>query len=136
VLDLRLDEYESFTGDYEAVSIYDNRFYTENEGIVGIGRTLFICILLTIGSIYFTKDANVLVLQPIERMIEKVKLIAKNPMLAASEDVEEAGFLGMMDKKEKENKKKDDQQYETDLLEKAIIKIGHLLALGFGEAGS
>ena len=27
-------------------------------------------------------------------------------------------------------------QYETVVLEKAIIKIGHLLALGFGEAGS
>jgi hypothetical protein len=27
-------------------------------------------------------------------------------------------------------------EYETDVLEKAIVKIGHLLALGFGEAGS
>jgi hypothetical protein len=28
------------------------------------------------------------------------------------------------------------QQYETEIIEKAIVKIGHLLALGFGEAGS
>ena len=27
-------------------------------------------------------------------------------------------------------------QYETQILENAIIKIGHLLALGFGEAGA
>jgi len=26
--------------------------------------------------------------------------------------------------------------YETQVLERAIVKIGHLLALGFGEAGS
>jgi len=26
-------------------------------------------------------------------------------------------------------------QSETEVLEKAIVKIGHLLALGFGEAG-
>lgn len=35
-------------------------------------------------------------------------------------------------------KKKDgkEAEYETQILEKAIVKIGHLLALGFGEAGS
>lgn len=33
-------------------------------------------------------------------------------------------------------KKIDEAQYETAILEKAIVKIGHLLALGFGEAGS
>lgn len=31
---------------------------------------------------------------------------------------------------------KDKAKYETVILEKAIVKIGHLLALGFGEAGS
>lgn len=30
----------------------------------------------------------------------------------------------------------EEQQYETAVLEKAIVKIGHLLALGFGEAGT
>ena len=33
-------------------------------------------------------------------------------------------------------KKKSDGENETAILEKAIVKIGHLLALGFGEAGS
>lgn len=33
-------------------------------------------------------------------------------------------------------KNSDEPQYETAILEKAIVKIGHLLALGFGEAGS
>lgn len=31
---------------------------------------------------------------------------------------------------------KEESQYETAVLEKAIVKIGHLLALGFGEAGA
>mmetsp|Transcript_32583 Transcript_32583/g.49830 ORF Transcript_32583/g.49830 Transcript_32583/m.49830 type:complete len:168 (+) Transcript_32583:2381-2884(+) len=36
----------------------------------------------------------------------------------------------------KGKKKKDtDEVHETDVLESAIVKIGHLLALGFGEAG-
>jgi len=29
-----------------------------------------------------------------------------------------------------------DAEYETQILENAIVKIGHLLAIGFGEAGS
>lgn len=31
---------------------------------------------------------------------------------------------------------KEEERYETKILEKTIIKIGALLALGFGEAGS
>lgn len=30
----------------------------------------------------------------------------------------------------------EEEQYETKILEKAIVKIGTLLALGFGEAGA
>jgi hypothetical protein len=40
-------------------------------------------------------------------MIEKVKLIAKNPMIAASDDVEEAGLFGMMQKGQKKNEKEE-----------------------------
>ena len=87
----------------------------------------------------FTSDANRLVLQPIERMLEKVKLIAKNPLAAASDEMDNAGVLTMMEKQNNKgggNIKKEENQYETILLEKAIVKIGHLLAIGFGEAGS
>ena len=31
---------------------------------------------------------------------------------------------------------KEEEKFETKILEKTIIKIGALLALGFGEAGS
>lgn len=42
------------------------------------------------------------------------------------------GFTNVDNKKNGE----DTQKYETAVLEKAIVKIGHLLALGLGEAGS
>lgn len=110
-------------------------------------------------------------LNPIARMIEKVTLIAENPLAAASGEAD-AGFLSMAEK-EGENQDNDDEeeekdkdgtihpkdkkskrsrrslksffkfkkkkkkiQYETHVLENAIVKIGHLLALGFGEAGA
>ena len=39
---------------------------------MSIGRTIFICIILTISAMFFSKDANDLALTPIERMIKKV----------------------------------------------------------------
>jgi len=37
---------------------------------------------------------------------------------------------------EKKKEAENEAQYETEIIEKALLKIGHLLALGFGEAGS
>lgn len=48
-------------------------------------------------------------------------------------------MLTLLEKQDSDKKKKsggEDAQYETAILEKAIIKIGHLLALGFGDAGA
>jgi hypothetical protein len=103
-------------------------------------RTIFVCLVLSIASYFFTNDANTLVLNPIERMLEIVKLIAKNPLAAASDEVQKAGMLTLLEKQKDDGKKDEksgeDAQYETAILEKAIIKIGHLLALGFGDAGA
>ena len=54
--------------------------------------------MLGVASIQFTKDATELVLDPLERMIEKVKLIAKNPLAAATEEIEQAGVMSFMNK--------------------------------------
>lgn len=77
-----------------------------------------------------------MVLQPIESMLEKVKRIAKNPLEAAQIEENEALAMEELNKKNKKDKKADESTYETTILEKTIIKIGALLALGFGEAGS
>lgn len=68
----------------------------------------------------FSKDANDLALRPIERMIEKVNKIAKNPNMAI----------------ELKLAKDASNSNETVKIENAVIKIGMLLALGFGDAGS
>lgn len=56
------------------------------------------CIVLAGASVVLSNDANRLVLTPIERMLEKVKLIAKDPLAAASDQVEQAGMLSLMAK--------------------------------------
>lgn len=46
-------------------------------------------------------------------------------------------MMSLMHKQAQKNDKgSNDAEYETQILEKAIVKIGHLLAIGFGEAGS
>jgi hypothetical protein len=40
------------------------------------------------GAIMFAKDANDIALRPIERMIEKVNKIAKNPISAKQQQLE------------------------------------------------
>jgi hypothetical protein len=120
--------------------VYSIKYNSQIEGVIGLCRTLFICVVLGIGSIYFSSDANKLVLNPIERMLEKVRFIASNPLAAATDEVDSAGMMSLMHKQEtkaqNKGKKGPDAQYETQILENAIVKIGHLLAIGFGEAGS
>lgn len=71
-------------------------------------------------------------------MIEKVRLICKNPLAAGTDEINEAGVMTFMndDNQKKHRAIAEKNQYETVVLENAIIKISHLLALGFGEAGA
>ena len=60
-----------------------------NAGL-GIARTVFICVVLAGGAIFFNKDANDLVIGPIEKMMQKVRKIAENPLEAAQEEENQA----------------------------------------------
>ena len=98
---LRSDEYRSAavaaSNGVEFVVAYSTRAALEAESIINIARTLFIVVILALGSILFTQDAQRLVLDPLERMIEKVRLIAQNPLIAASEDINQAGPMAFID---------------------------------------
>ncbi|EGR30957.1 hypothetical protein IMG5_120200 [Ichthyophthirius multifiliis] len=119
--------------------IYSVRKDAELNAILSISRTLVLILILVVSSIFFNKDSNEIVVDPIVRMLVKIKMISENPLEAAriSEDeaVAEEEYKKTLNKKELEIllRKK---QYETTILETTIIKIGGLLALGFGEAGS
>ena len=129
----------SSSGATLAYSCFDQRDDTHLNAILGIGRTLFVTLVLTAAALYFSKDSNDLVLAPIESMLSKVKRIAENPLAAAQIEEEEALAYENLQKEGKHKallKKKDDGNYETTILEKTILKLGALLALGFGEAGS
>jgi len=113
-------------------TVFDMRPNTKLNAGLGIGRTLFLCILLAVGAILFYNDTTNLVVGPLESMIEKVNMLSTNPMwfcLATEED--QLGIYSFMEKNTKREEK-----YETQYLENLIVKIAKLLAVEFGEAGT
>jgi len=127
-------------GDYY-VGVFDLRPDTRMEAVFGILQTIFVCIMLTLGSFMFSKDANELVIGPIESMMGKVKLIAKDPLKAAAEEEKDAAarFQALKDQAELNKTaccpEEPEEKTECQLLESTIVKTGSLLAIGLGEAG-
>lgn len=131
---------------------FDSRGTKTLEAGLGMLQTVFICLAVGIGAMTFSKDANELLLNPIERMIAKMETIKDNPL--------EAMRLGDLEYRREEIElakrkeqlasmsacwrlvyrfrymRKTKEPMETAMLEKTIIKLGGLLALGFGEAGA
>lgn len=137
--DLRSDEYTVLTSSYGSKVIYSIKESNQYDSLINIGRTIMVCLLLTISSYIINKDATTLVLDPIERMIERIRIVAKNPMaLCSEEDIENAGALAMMQSQQKKKKKdtKKNEENETAFLEASLFTIGRLLGLCFGEAGA
>lgn len=125
-------------GTYYFLGYFDNKWEQNLTAILGIFRTIFICVVMAGAALLFSKDATNLVLNPIENMMRKINNITENPLNAAKIEEEEAFLWGKMlqDHKSMAREKEEQANYETSVLEKIIVKIGGLLALGFGEAGS
>ena len=121
---------------FQFILIYSTRSYNVVESVLNLARTVFVTVVLFIAAIHFIRDANRLVLNPIERMLRKVRYIAKNPLAAANDDVDQASLGVMQMIHNGDDKDLKDKNMETVILERAITRIGHLLALGFGEAGA
>jgi len=109
-------------------------------------------VVLCVASLFFSNDANRLVLQPVEKMVQRVEAIRARPLRAMEMADEE--FKQEEKQKARKRRGKDqllefmqdpfkgcwgrsvEEPMETVILEKTIIKLGSLLALGFGTAGT
>ena len=121
----RVQDYETVTIGNSSLVVYmhHKNYY---ESLVSIGRTAFVCIVLCIGALLISKDAQDLVLRPLEFIMEKVNKLAEDPFQIFKVD----------DHEEHLRQEHFKQTTETRHLEEAITKISTLLILGFGEAGS
>jgi hypothetical protein len=114
--------------------------------------TVLVCTMLGSGAMLFSKLTTDLVISPIEDMIERVNKITADPLGAAHQEEErllfeelaiteaQGGNMSNIDSEMKEKIRRKEQgnhePMETAMLESTLSKIGALLALGFGEAGS
>lgn len=117
------------------------------EAILNIIRTFYICALLLGGSSLFSSSTYNLIINPIEKMIERViKVIEKPQQIKQQAFIEdEEKDLALMNRKgededdqaeKDEDEEKNTKSMETYIVEEAIKKIGILIAVGLGEAGS
>jgi hypothetical protein len=68
--DLRTSEKEVVEiDDYKYLAIFDLTANTTLTAGLGLCRTIFVCFVLALGALFFSKDANDLVIAPIEAMI-------------------------------------------------------------------
>ncbi len=74
----------------EVAACFDFRSMTKLNAILSILRTIYVCIVFIVGSLFFSKDAKQLVIIPIMNMIQKVNKIARDPLEAAQEEENEA----------------------------------------------
>jgi hypothetical protein len=100
--------------------------------ICGIGGYIISGVLLVAFVIYINKDLSTYVIFPLESMYEKVVILSKNPMAATSEDfATKTGIASLL-----QSNSASQAQDEIHLIDKSIMKIAYLLAVGYGEAGT
>uniref|UniRef100_K3WBH0 Guanylate cyclase domain-containing protein n=1 Tax=Globisporangium ultimum (strain ATCC 200006 / CBS 805.95 / DAOM BR144) TaxID=431595 RepID=K3WBH0_GLOUD len=103
---------------------FDISSFTISAGHLNIGKTIVVMICFGVSIFVLTRDAEIMVIGPIERMMRLVTQLAQNP-LGATEA-----------KKELYDNDEQGEDYETKMLEDTLGKIGRLLQVGFGAAGT
>jgi hypothetical protein len=122
--------------------VFDNRIECRLTAILNISKTILVCLILFLGAFCFSKDTKSLVLEPLDSMVKKIKRISKNPAKAKQENEIEEYFTLLKDIERRNNSgccsgdTGEKKNIETIILDKTIVKIGSLLAMGYGEAGS
>jgi len=95
---------------------YSRRNYEILSAWFAIALTMSIATLLGVMAYLFSRDADTMVIRPIESMVDSVTKLAANP----------AHRLEKITK----------VRYETDALKMSLAKIAAMLQVGFGEAGN
>ena len=128
---------------FDYLVIYDQRSTNAIQAALSISQTIFVCVVLAGGTLLFSMHVTELVISPIEQMVQKVTRISNDPLSAAKEEEYEAIAMEKIQDEQKPQrffqkffKRGENEVLETEILEKTIVKIGALLAIGYGEAGS
>lgn len=127
---LRLDEMISLTttdGSHTVKLVVSRRFARMIDALLGLLSVVLLSMVMLVSIYLFNRDMYKMILNPLERLITKLKRVAHDP-IGAFKSSWENGQNNQLNKKESSN--------ETILIENAIYKISELLVLGFGQAGA
>eukprot|EP00241_Pyramimonas_parkeae_P000821 CAMPEP_0114273940 /NCGR_PEP_ID=MMETSP0058-20121206/29452_1 /TAXON_ID=36894 /ORGANISM="Pyramimonas parkeae, CCMP726" /LENGTH=978 /DNA_ID=CAMNT_0001393603 /DNA_START=127 /DNA_END=3064 /DNA_ORIENTATION=+ len=126
---------------------FDIKSQSRLGAVLNILQTIYVCLVLGVGAMFFSKDANRLVLEPIERIFGRVRLMSDHPMI--NQLAQQSGatgrrrlssvtnFIGgMAGGKVAAQVQNEADGYETTFLETTFSKLHRLIAIGFGEAGA
>merc|ERR1719460_1302504 len=106
------------------IMFFDKRVLTKAEALTNTIQTIVVCIILASVSMMFSNDANTLVLGPIEKIMGRVRQIAKDPLSASK--ISEDDFRkeqAAEDKLRQQNKGWQKLQNADSFAEKFIICI-------------
>jgi len=140
--------------DWSFVFYFDDRPTVRSDAIFNLLTTIFIVVLLCGASMMFSHDAQILVLRPVEMMMLEVAIIRSNPLMAAKLTDQAFKREELMKQRSVRQSRtwhgrcmklmtallctRTDQKkvpLETAILQKTIVKLGALMAIGFGGAG-
>ncbi|ETP40259.1 hypothetical protein F442_12386 [Phytophthora nicotianae P10297] len=109
-----------------SIAIFDTASSSSSSAAYNILKTFFIILVLVAASTSFIRTARILVLDPIERMMDVVKKLADNPLASVQTSSNDAQI----------RKNAKEEGFETALLELTLSKVGRLMQVGFGAAGA
>jgi class 3 adenylate cyclase len=107
--------------DYDCEFYVSVRYEAIIQALLDLINTLLLGFIMVLSIWNLNRDVSQLILNPLERMIQKIKLVSMNPLVVLKK--KEIPFV------------KDNEMNETLVIEEAINKISELLMLGFGNAG-
>ena len=87
-------------------AVYDKYEIVQLSAVLGICQTIGVCIILSLGAYLFTNLTSNMVIDPIEKMMERVKHITADPLSAVHEE-EERVLIDHLRSLQKKNKKVD-----------------------------
>ena len=61
-------------------AFFDARVATRTQAALNMCRTVFVCLMLGAGALFFSRDARTRSFKPIERMVKKVREVSENPL--------------------------------------------------------
>lgn len=108
---------------YSIEIIISNKYKSIIYNLLMLLDTFLVITIMVISIYTLNKELGELILNPLERMIQKVRSVKENPLSA----LKDKNSSGETDRKNEMN--------ETLVIETAIDKISRLLLLGFGQAG-